>query len=89
MANSAARSIRKGELTADQLRPRPSSALLYDLAGGSRYPAGMIYGATDDFSYNITENPVHVHDLQATLLHLLGLRSHAADLPLPGPRLSA
>jgi arylsulfatase A-like enzyme len=33
----------------------------------------MVYGATDDFSYNITENPVHVHDLQATLLHLLGL----------------
>jgi hypothetical protein len=33
----------------------------------------MTYGATDDFSYNITENPVHVHDLQATLLHLLGL----------------
>jgi arylsulfatase A-like enzyme len=33
----------------------------------------MTYGATDDFSYNITENPVHVHDLQATMLKLLGL----------------
>ena len=33
----------------------------------------MTYGATDDFSYNIVENPVHVHDLQATMLHLLGL----------------
>jgi hypothetical protein len=41
------------------------------LAGAGIRP-GMTYGATDDFSYNITENPMHVHDLQATLLHLLG-----------------
>jgi hypothetical protein len=41
------------------------------LAGAGVRP-GMTYGATDDFSYNITENPVHVHDLQATMLHLLG-----------------
>jgi hypothetical protein len=41
------------------------------LAGAGIKP-GMTYGATDDFSYNITENPVHVHDLQATMLHLLG-----------------
>ena len=31
------------------------------------------YGETDDFSYNVTENPVSVHDLQATILHQLGL----------------
>ena len=42
------------------------------MAGAGIRP-GLTYGATDDFSYNITENPVHVHDLQATLLHLLGL----------------
>jgi hypothetical protein len=42
------------------------------LAGAGVRP-GMTYGATDDFSYNIIENPVHVHDLQATMLHLLGL----------------
>ena len=42
------------------------------LAGAGVRP-GTTYGATDDFSYNITENPVHVHDLQATILHLLGL----------------
>ena len=35
--------------------------------------AGTTYGATDDFSYNITKDPVHVHDLNATLLHLLGI----------------
>ena len=42
------------------------------LAGAGIRP-GMTYGATDDFSYNIVENPVHVHDLQATMLHLLGI----------------
>ena len=42
------------------------------MAGGGIKP-GVIHGATDEFSYNVTENPVHVHDLQATILHLLGI----------------
>ncbi len=42
------------------------------LAGGGIRP-GISYGKTDDFSYNITENPVSVHDLHATMLHLLGI----------------
>jgi hypothetical protein len=42
------------------------------MAGGGIKP-GTVYGQTDDFSYNITENPVHVHDLNATILHLLGI----------------
>lgn len=42
------------------------------LAGGGSH-AGYTHGATDDFSYNIAQDPVHVHDLNATLLHLLGL----------------
>ena len=37
---------------------------------GAGVNSGTSYGATDDFSYNITENQVHVHDLNATLLHL-------------------
>ncbi|MFD2256077.1 DUF1501 domain-containing protein [Luteolibacter algae] len=41
-------------------------------AGGGIRP-GMTYGATDEYSYNITENPVHVHDLHATILNQLGL----------------
>lgn len=40
------------------------------LAGGGTRPG--TYGATDDFGFNIVENKVHVHDLQATILHLLG-----------------
>jgi len=42
------------------------------MAGGGVKP-GISYGRTDDFSYNIAENGVHVHDFQATLLHLLGV----------------
>jgi hypothetical protein len=42
------------------------------LAGGGIRP-GVTYGATDDYGYNITENPVHVHDLHATILHCLGI----------------
>jgi uncharacterized protein (DUF1501 family) len=42
------------------------------LAGGG-VKAGATIGRTDDFSYNIVEDPIHVHDLQATLLHLLGI----------------
>jgi hypothetical protein len=42
------------------------------LAGGG-IKAGTTYGETDDFSYNIAKDPVHVHDLNATLLHLLGI----------------
>jgi hypothetical protein len=42
------------------------------MAGGGVRP-GLTYGETDDFSYNVTSDPVHVHDLQATILHLLGI----------------
>jgi hypothetical protein len=41
------------------------------MAGGGIKP-GISYGATDDFGFHVTENPVHVHDLQATILHCLG-----------------
>lgn len=40
---------------------------------GAGVKKGMVYGETDEFSYNVAENPVHVHDFQATLLHLLGI----------------
>ena len=42
------------------------------MAGGGIKP-GLSIGETDDFSYNITADPVHVHDLQATILHCLGI----------------
>ncbi|MDQ8052282.1 MAG: DUF1501 domain-containing protein [Pedobacter sp.] len=40
---------------------------------GAGIKKGMTYGETDDFGYNIVSNPVHVHDFQATVLHLLGI----------------
>ena len=42
------------------------------LAGGGIRP-GMVFGGTDDFCYQVARDPVHVHDLNATLLHQLGL----------------
>ena len=42
------------------------------LAGGGIRP-GLTYGKTDDLGFHVAENPVHVHDIQATILHLLGL----------------
>lgn len=42
------------------------------VAGGG-VKGGVSYGATDDYSYNITENPVHIRDLNATILHCLGM----------------
>jgi hypothetical protein len=42
------------------------------LAGGG-VKAGLAYGQTDEFGFKVVDKPVHVHDLQATILHLLGL----------------
>lgn len=42
------------------------------MAGGG-FKGGLAYGKTDDYSYNIVENPVDIHDLHATLLHCLGI----------------
>jgi hypothetical protein len=42
------------------------------MAGGGIKP-GVVYGETDDFSYNVVKDPVHIHDLNATILHCLGI----------------
>jgi uncharacterized protein (DUF1501 family) len=44
----------------------------YWMAGGG-IRGGTVHGETDDFSYNITKDPVHIHDLNATILHCLGI----------------
>jgi hypothetical protein len=48
----------------------PRCFTMWMAGGGSR--GGQIYGTTDDFSYNIVEDPVHIHDFHATVLNLLG-----------------
>jgi hypothetical protein len=49
----------------------PRNFCMWMAGGGSK--AGSSYGETDDFSYNVVENPVHVNDFNATLLHLMGI----------------
>jgi hypothetical protein len=63
----------QGKLTAtDYGRDHHPRCFTAWMAGGGVRP-GMSHGATDDFGYNVTTDPVHVHDLQATILHLLGI----------------
>ena len=53
-------------------RDHHPNCFTYWLAGGG-VKGGFSYGETDDYSVNVAENPVHVHDLQATILHQLGI----------------
>ena len=63
----------QGPLTAEDYgRDHHPRCFTVWLAGGG-VRAGTTYGETDDFSYNIVRDPVHVHDLNATVLHLLGI----------------
>ena len=63
----------QGKLTADNYgRDHHPRCFTMWLAGGGIKP-GVSYGETDDFCYNIVKDPVHVHDLHATILHCLGI----------------
>ncbi|MBK8096203.1 MAG: DUF1501 domain-containing protein [Planctomycetes bacterium] len=53
------------------------------LAGGG-IKAGAVIGATDELGYKIVESPIHVHDLQATVLHCLGLDHERLTFPFQG-----
>ena len=59
-------------------RRRTTAATITRAASRCGWPAaarraGTIYGETDDFSYNIVKDPVHIRDFHATVLHLLGI----------------
>jgi hypothetical protein len=63
----------QGELTAKTYgRDHHPACFSMWMAGGGVRP-GMTYGETDDYSVNVVENGVHVHDLHATILHLMGI----------------
>jgi hypothetical protein len=58
---------------------------------GAGIKGGVVYGETDDFSYNIIKDPVHVRDFQATILHQFGIdherfsvRYQGLDMKLTG-----
>ena len=66
-------SFSQGRLTKDNYgRDHHPRCFTTWMAGGGSKP-GISYGETDEFSYNIAKDPVHVHDFQATMLHLLGI----------------
>jgi hypothetical protein len=63
----------QGRLTADDYgRDHHPRCFTVWLAGGG-IKSGLTHGETDDYSYNVTRDPVHVHDLHATILHCLGI----------------
>jgi hypothetical protein len=63
----------QGKLTADNYgRDHHPRCFTMWMAGAGIKP-GITYGETDEFGYNIVKDPVHVHDFQATLLHLMGI----------------
>jgi arylsulfatase A-like enzyme len=51
---------------------------------GAGVQHGVEYGKTDDFCYNIVENPVHLRDLHATMLHILGIDHQRFTFPFRG-----
>lgn len=63
----------QGKLTKDNFGRDHHPRCFTIWMAGAGIKKGISYGATDDFCYNIVENPLHVHDFQATMLHLLGV----------------
>ena len=53
---------------------------------GAGIKKGITYGKTDEFGYNIIENPVHIHDFQATLMHLMGIDHEKFTFKFQGRR---
>lgn len=64
--------VRRGSATGKEGRDHHPFAFSLWMAGGG-VRSGYVHGQTDDFGYNVIRDPVHVHDLQATILHLLGI----------------
>jgi len=64
--------VERGDVNLQNGRDHNIHGFTVLLAGGGM-KGGMIYGATDEFGFKVAANPVHVHDLHATMLHLLGV----------------
>ncbi|QIP14258.1 DUF1501 domain-containing protein [Spirosoma aureum] len=76
----------QGKLTKDNYgRDHHPRCFTMWMAGGGIKP-GITYGETDEFGYNIAHNPVHVHDFQATLLHLMGIDHEKLTFEFQGRR---
>ncbi|MCA9300462.1 MAG: DUF1501 domain-containing protein [Phycisphaerales bacterium] len=74
----------QGELTtANYGRDHHGRCFTVWMAGGG-IKGGIVHGETDDFSYNIVRDPVHIHDLNATILHCPGLNHERLTFPHQG-----
>jgi len=73
----------QGKLQTDYGRDHHGRCFSVWLAGGG-IKGGMVYGETDDFGYNIVRDPVHIHDLNATILHCLGFDHRRLTFRLQG-----
>ena len=74
----------QGRLTAnDYGRDHHPRCFTMWMAGGGAKP-GTVYGETDEYGYNIVRDPVHVHDLNATVMHLMGFDHERLTFPYQG-----
>ena len=79
-------SFSQGQLTADNFgRDHHPNAFTMLLAGAG-VKKGTTFGQTDDFGYEVTKDPVHVHDLNATLLYLMGIEHEQLNYKYKGRR---
>ena len=63
----------QGQLTQDNHGRDHHGRCFSNWVAGAGFKPGFVYGETDDYCYNIVENPVHIHDFNATLLHAMGI----------------
>jgi arylsulfatase A-like enzyme len=63
----------QGALTADNYGRDHHPRCFTVWMAGAGIKGGITIGETDDYSYNVVKDPVHVHDLHATILHLMGV----------------
>jgi len=79
-------SYSQGRITSDSFGRDHHPKCFSVFMAGAGVKKGLTYGATDEFGYNIISNPVHVHDFQATLLHLLGIDHERLNFKYQGRR---
>ena len=76
----------QGPMTADNFgRDHHPRCFSMWLAGGGVKP-GIVHGETDEYGYNVVRDPVHIHDLHATILHLFGLDHERLNYKFQGRR---
>jgi hypothetical protein len=79
-------SYTQGKLTADNYGRDHHNKCFTIFMAGAGVKTGFAFGETDEFGYNIAQNPVHVHDFQATLLHILGIDHEKLTYKFQGRR---